>query len=133
MLLMLLLKKLYCNPRCTKHHKDRMYRERYKGRPRKKYPRKVVRVDPAATHPCRKCGENTAKYRQVLCDLCKAGDNPRVRTPGVGPLRTRAIDANRQHEAEMIELVVAKALANGNTGPDMFKWHKRSWKGVQIG
>ena len=36
-------------------------------------------------------------------------------------------------EADMIERVVAKALANGNTGPDMFRWRKIRPKGVQIG
>ena len=88
------------------------------------------RVSRDATHPCKRCG-GPAPYRKVYCDNCKA-------TPkgaGIRPLTTPRIRNARRREQELIDLVVAKSIAQGRQGGIGEQYHRRfgGIHGVKIG
>ena len=119
-----------CNGRCRKRHNDRKYHNSHKAQARAKR-KPSARIDPSSTHPCKRCG-GPAPYRKVYCDKCKA-------TPkgaGIRPLTTPTIRNARRHEQELIDLVVAKSIAEGRQGGNDDNYHRR-WscglKGAKIG
>ena len=111
--------KIYCSTKC----RNRAMRIRERER---------RRIPPTATHPCKRCG-GPAGYKKVYCDNCKKGKYQKGQRAGIPPLNTASIRASRQREQEIIDRIVAKALENGNAGPDMYRWRKQRPKGVKVG
>jgi hypothetical protein len=113
---------IYCCVKC----RNRAMKMRETARRRAK----LEVTEGSMTHPCKRCG-GPAGYKKVYCEACKAG----TKGAGVAPLTTRTIKASRKRELELIERVVAKAIANGSQGcQDIMRFSRHDGiHGVKVG